>query len=303
MKDKLEGTIVLDGLIEGRFPDDPDAEDKLRKWVRFMGDMGIVFNLDYSGTSFSLLPDEAPADGRHLGARPHDAIRQGLDQLLELLPAESRPQAFSTLRSAEYRKGEEVQALYAVGPDARVQVETRTVEAQTVAPPQPMTVGQRVRAVGLGLLVAAALLGVMSLFVDMRGLFTELIGGMTSIDADTVEVDLKGLAPFVQVQKKEVDRRRGALVLTLKRTEAFPQTDEDLQKAFAAAGDDLTRRLAVEALARGYVRCDLYDEDGKFFAPAELRLVGLRTNESVEAAVPTTIGSNRYRLARVVVTY
>jgi len=60
MSDKTEGTIVLDGLIEGRLPDDPSIEDKLEQWLEFVGQLGLRFNLEVTGSSFSLLPDSTP---------------------------------------------------------------------------------------------------------------------------------------------------------------------------------------------------------------------------------------------------
>lgn len=303
MKEKIEGTIVLDGLVEGRFADDPEAEDKLRKWVRFMSEMGVGFSLDWMGASFSLLPDEGANPTQQLGSLPHDAIRQALDQLLELLPTDQRGGVFSTLRSAEYRKDEEVQAIYAVGPDGKTQVETRTVDADTVAPPQPISTGDRVKSLGLGLLVAAALLGITSLFVDLRGLFGEFMGSITPVEPQAVQVDLGDMKDFLAVEKRQMASRGRLFVLTLKRTTDYPRDDAQLQAAYDASAGDVRRRLAVEAIARERVRCELFDEKGKFVAARELRIGSLKKKESIDVAIPLGGPKDRFRLGRVVMTY
>ncbi|MFW6158144.1 MAG: DUF7575 domain-containing protein [Planctomycetota bacterium] len=65
------------------------------------------------------------------------------------------------------------------------------------------------------------------------------------------------------------------------------------------AADSVADELAIEALARGYVRCEYYDEEGKYLVSVEIRVAGLRENETAEVTVPLP----RRRPARMVVTY
>ena len=146
MADNVEGTIVLDGLIEGRFNDGDQTVEKLDGWVKFVQDtLGLSFTADASGDSFSMLPDNKPASAAKLAPDPQDAIRQALEQLIGALPEKDRATVFSTLRSSEYRKGEEVQSLYAVQADGTVVFESRTVDAKTVAPVEPLTTKEKVK--------------------------------------------------------------------------------------------------------------------------------------------------------------
>lgn len=302
MTDKVEGTLVLGGLLEGRCANGPAPEEKLREWIEFMRTLGPRFSLDRSGSSFSLLPDDAPISTARLGSAPETAIAQAVEQLLEALPADDRGHVFSTLRSAEYRPKEEVQSVYLVGPDGGVKTETRVVDAQTVAPPTPVSVRARVRFALLGLAIAAVLLGVTAFFVDVPGLLSRLAGVVKPVDMDELAVDAEPFSAHFGIIKKELTSDGRFLLLTLERTARFPRTDAELQDAYERAEDELSDRLAIEALARGYVQCELFDPDGRFYSASTHRVAGLRTKESITLAIPLPSRPKR-RLGSVRIGY
>ena len=103
MSDKVEGTVVLDGLLEGKLPPTPDAADRLREWIRDVRSLGVRFSLDIEGGAFSILPENRPISVSAFGEAPADAIVNALNQLLKVFPVGQRGQLFSTLRSVEYR--------------------------------------------------------------------------------------------------------------------------------------------------------------------------------------------------------
>ena len=78
---------------------------------------------------------------------------------MNVLPPLERGSVFSTLRSSEFRKNEEVQSLYVVattaGGKVEVQVQSRSVDAKAVAPPQPISVKEKVKLAVMGLVFAA----------------------------------------------------------------------------------------------------------------------------------------------------
>ncbi|MEX0716898.1 MAG: hypothetical protein WD066_09935 [Planctomycetaceae bacterium] len=302
MNDKVEGTLVLGGLLEGRCANGPAPEEKLREWIEFMRTLGPRFSLDCSGSSFSLLPDDAPASTARLGSAPETAIAQAVEQLLGVLPAEDRGNVFSTLRSAEYRPKEEVQSVYLVAPDGAVKVETRVVDAQTVAPATPVSIRARVRYALLGLAIAALLLGVTAFFVDVPGLLSRLAGVVKPVDMQELAVDAAPFAAHFRIVEKELATDGRYLLLTLERGDRFPRTDAELQQASERAEGVLSDRLAIEALARGYVRCELFDPDGRFFSASTHRIAGLRTEESITLAVPLQSNPKR-RLGSVRIGY
>ncbi|MCY2927234.1 MAG: hypothetical protein NT031_17735, partial [Planctomycetota bacterium] len=116
-----------------------------------------------------------------------------------------------------------------------------------------------------------------------------------------VQVDTAGFARFLTVEKKTVSSTPSGrrLVLAIQRTKDFPLKDADL----AAMNDpkaDLSARLTLEALARGYVRYECFDGDGAILDYGELRLAELREKEIVEVSVPLTPD---HRLARLRLAY
>ena len=301
MSEHVEGTIVLDGLVEGRLPDGDDLRDKLAEWETFVTDeLGLKLTLDTSATAFSLLPDNEPVPVTELGPDPQDTIRQALERLLALLPTELRANVFSTLRSSEYRKGQEVQSLYAVKPDGSVDVAKRTGDADTVAPPEKLSWKAYAKQAVIGLVLAAALLGASYLFPPTRKLWTRVDQTLTPTDANKVAIDNTVFDPFFTIVKLETANGGTDLRITLARTDIYPRTDEQLDAVYKAAGDSVSRKLAVEAIARGYVYVELFIEDTGFYGLASARIADLADKDAVSVVVPMP---RKKRLERVVIKY
>jgi hypothetical protein len=163
-----------------------------------------------------------------------------------------------------------------------------------------MTLRQKLRRAGLGLLVAAAVFGVSALFVDYRAMVRGFIDRLTPLDASAITVDASAYEGRFTVEGKSLGNGRRLLVLTLKRGNGFPLSADDYDRMLAEAGGSLARRLALEALVRGYVRCELFDGEGKFLSAAEIRVASLRDRESVEVSIPLPPDG---RPARVVIGY
>lgn len=300
MSDKTEGTIVLDGLIEGRLPDDPSIEDKLEQWLDFVGQLGLRFNLEVTGSSFSLLPDSTPVPVSRVGDAPQRSIQEALEQLFQAFSTEARSQVFSTLRSVEYRPGEEVQSLYAALPDGSVKVETRHVDAQTTAPPRPMTTGERVRAAVFVALVLLAVFGVSSLFVDWGGIVGQFANTVRPINAEQLDIQASAFEGMMTVEGIESHGSPKGIKVTLKRGEAFPLDERAAAEAIAAAPESIERRLAVEALVRGYIVVELFDDQGAFLGAERLRIARLHDQEQIELLIEFP---QRRRVSRVTMQY
>jgi hypothetical protein len=89
------------------------------------------------------------------------------------------------------------------------------------------------------------------------------------------------------------------LVVVLERGRGYPSSPADVEKALAEA-TGVGERLAIEALARGYVRCEVFDAKGQFHAQRMCRVRALEERDRVEVLVPLP---RRERPARIVVTY
>lgn len=262
MSEKIEGTIVLDGLIEGRFSDGEETVENLNGWVKFVrSTLGLRFSLEASGDAFSMLPDNEAAAVDKLGADPQDAIRQALEQLVAALPQQDRRGVFSTLRSAEVRKGEEVQTLYAVQGDGSATMESRTVEAKTVAPVEPLTTKQKVKLGVIGVAIAAVVL--VLIFVLFPGLREKLGQKIKPVNAQDIALDAAAYREYFTVEIKEASRTRAVLVVTP--TDNYPKDDAAAEAAYKNA-DTLARRLAIEAIVRGYVRVECYNDEGVLYS-------------------------------------
>ncbi len=303
MTTRVEGTLVLDGLIEGAVPRTDDGEALLRKWVQFAAASHLHFSVEFEGPSFSILPDDRPIPVERIGGDPARRIRETLQELLKIFPAgPPRGAVFSTLHSTEYRPHLEVQTLYVIQPDGTVDARQRTATARTVPPPRPLSLRQRLAMVAVGLVLAAALLGLSALFVDYGALLRGIDEGLHPFDADGTTVENGPFTAYFTVDRvRPVGGGRAAL-LTLRRTPAFPTCPETIDDLLRAGRQSESPRdlLAAEALAQGYVRVELFGAHGQFVGFSLHRIAALRTDETVELLVP--LPSDR-RVTRIVLTY
>jgi len=302
MSENIEGTISLDGLLEGRFAGESFTADDLRRWASRAADRHLHFSVEVEGNSFSVLGERHRVKAGDVGDDPARTVAEALDALLDRMPPPTRTGAMSTLRSVEYRKGEEVQTLYVIV-GGKVDVRQRTVEAKTTAPVGPLTRKEKVRMALMGLGVALLVFLASSIFVDYRAIYTNIVEAVVPVSADELVVEPGPFGDSFSVTKKEVVSVSGggqAIVLTLKRSEAFPVTAEQAQKLYDDA-NDLPTRLATESLFRGYVRCEYFDKEGKFLTVAPARVIELHKVETLEIALP--LPAKGPRVAKVVFTY
>ena len=302
MNAKLQGTITIDGLIEGRVPDFDDIEDRLRQWVQAARAKHLAFSLELEGRTFSVLAENRAIPSADLGPDPGDTIAEVLRDLLVIFPPTHRADLVSSVRSVEYGQNVEIQTLYAVARDGRLETRQRTVDARTTAPPEPLTTRQKLRLAAVGLGAAAVVFAVSWIWVPYGALFDRLWDRVVPFDTDAVIVETGEFAPYFAVDKKAVARSGGNkyLIVTVKRTKAFPRDAKAIDALFARPGRTGAEAMTAQALARGYVRCEMFDKDGKFAGFSDARIAGLRTAETVELTLPMPRES---RLARVAIRY
>ncbi|MCG8586686.1 MAG: hypothetical protein MI757_18440 [Pirellulales bacterium] len=301
MIEKVVGTIALDGLIEGRGVEGPEVAEKVRGWVTDLTKLGPKMELSIAGDSFSLLPDNRPVPMSRMGDDPHQALAEMLNHLQQILPTEQRRHTSSTLRSVHFHSGVEVQTLYLVGTDSEFRVESRTLEATTIEPPEPPSVKERVQLGFIGLLAALALLGIISIFVDLRGLVGEVFSSVTPVSAEEIDIDSTAFDKYFSIEDKTVSNRHGHIALTLKRTEAFPLESTALESEFEAA-KSLHDRLALKAIAKQYLRLELYNENNELIRQQMVHIKKLVDAETMKLQIPLRVGSRNIRVARIRLT-
>lgn len=305
---RVEGTVIVEGLIEGRVPARPQAAEDLGQWAS-SSDHPLRFQLRIDSGSFSLLPDNQPIPAARFSGRAEDAIADALAHLLSLFAPSERPRVFSTLRSLEYRPGKEVQTLYAVGPDGRIAVQQQEVSAKTEAPPAPLSPRERYTRIALGAVAAVALIAASALVVDYPRLYRSLTGQTALLQVTT---DARAFDGYFTVGQPALTPDGEALILKLSRTPEYPRNDAQIDAAATRAATRAstlpaaTRRseLALDALLRGYVRVEQFDKDGRFLTFSTERIAPLRDQDTLTLVIPLVTRNRQPILpARVVLTY
>ena len=289
MTENTVGTFRLEGLVQGPQGHDADFAARLRQWVRRAAEAGLHLDLEFDGGRFSVLADPKPVSVASLPKPPRECITEALEALTGLFPPGQPCALFSTLRSVEYRTGQEVQTLYVTTPEG-VDSRQRIVEAATVEPPKPLTRRQKIRLAAKSAVVLAALVGISTLFVPYGWLWDRFVQGIVPPDVSKVAVDLGPLKPYLTVKDKKAKGTEAAII-TLARTDAMPRTLEALEELARREDGSLWGRMAVEALARGYVRCETFDRDGKLLGVTMHRIASLRDADDVDLVVPLTPGT------------
>jgi len=300
MNANIEGTIVLDGMVEGTLPGVDSPETWLRDWVSLAAQAGFRFSLEIEGGRFSLLADETPLASSGIGPDPADTLREALAAFFSGLPQADRGAVFSTVRSVEYKPGAETQTLYTANPDGTVSVEQRTLQTQTVSPEKPLTREQKL----IGALVAVGVLSVVLVVLALTGVLQSVSRdfwqAIVPVDTAGIEVDTSAFGGRLgSGEVKVAPGGQRMLVVVIKRGDEYPESPADLEKALAEAAD-IGERLAIEALARGYVRCEVFDDKGGFHAQRLCRIKDLAEDDSVTVHAPLP---RRERPGRIVVTY
>ena len=285
MSARVEGTFLLDGLVEGPLPDEPKFDQKLADWSALAQRLHLAMALEVEGSRFSLLANAKSVAASDVGPAPAETVRKTLQELVNAFPAAQRPEIFSTLRSVEVRPGFEIQTVYLVGRDGVVQARDRTIDVETSAPGVSASPFRASRVL-LSLGVLLAVLFVVSIFVDYRALLRDLKDSVSPLAASELEVTAPDFAPWFTVDGRDVESGSRVVVLTLKRTAAFPKSDGELEAALAAPGLPFRARLALTAIAEGFVRCETLDRDGAFVGVEPIRVRGLASAESIQAKVP-----------------
>jgi len=295
---RIEGTFGLEGLIEGRLPPDPEAAKRLRDWVDAVAQLGLEVQLEVEGGSFSFLAGDSRVLASTLGPRPAERVRDLVEQLARSFDDPAAAGLFSTLRSVEVRPGAEIQTVYAIHADGSVEAPEREVEAVTTPPAAPTSARDWVKVAAVSVVLLAALLGITSFFVDWKAAAESLWNKVVPLDVSELEIT-SDFDLFFGVVAREGAGGGAVVKLTLERTDAFPRDDDALRRAYEQAGHASPReRLILDALGRGYVRAEIFGEDGSFLAFHEVRVAALAEDERivVDVSLPRDPRPARIRL-------
>lgn len=294
------GTLVLDGLIEGSVASLAPHENRLRKWVAAARQRNLRFHLQIDGNTFSLLADSEPVAVSDLEESADRVVADLVGELLTIFPLDERGAIFSTLRSREFRAGEEVQTLYAVGPDGNCHTRQRVVDADTAAPEVPMTREQRIRILLAAGVLAVLVIGALLYFLPVDEWLKGAGRQITPYDSEALEVEADTFEGYFEITGRKTGGGSRYVELTLKRGGDFP-TDAAAAEALLEREDlGPVDRLIAEAIVRGYVRVERYDEEGKLIGHSMERVAGLRDAEEIKLRVAV---DSKQKLTRARITY
>ncbi len=299
MSMNVEGTLVMDGLIEARLPDDAQFEEKIREWVKLAKSVGLSFILEVDGRSFNLLPLEEPVQSTQIGANPSEAIAELLRQLLGALPKALRGKVISTLRSEEFKKDCAIQTVYLVK-NGHIMPDQRTVDSQTIPAENPLAGKERAKLIGIGIATAIALFLISSVFIDYRNLISQTLEQVSPINPKTIQIQAKTFEGYFSIKKVTVPRSQRYLEVTIQRGKRFPSEKASSPEVSLGNKIDNHERLALEAVTKGYIRCEFFDKKGKFMGYSMERIKDLRQNKSIALRLPV---SRKHRPSKVVLTY
>lgn len=284
MAEKTEGTFSLDGLLQGKAESADALRSDLTGWAQHTTDsLGIRFDVETSGGSFQIMPDNQPVQVSRIGTPPDQHVIAAMEDLLSGLTPPQRASVESTFRSVEIQPGLEVQTVYMVRPDGTVQSQQRTVQAKTKAPPAPLSTREKLLFGGGALLLVALLVALSTLFVDYSQLYARLTGRGGPWDQQRTSIQTGHFEPYLKIESFQPRRGGTEARVVLARTALLPTSLKALsQQLQAQTPPSLAQRLTLESLARGYVRMELYGEKDAYLGSIEIRTAALRQKESIE---------------------
>lgn len=304
MKTRLpqEGTFHLDGMLQGKLAagDEIAARQRLNEWVAAAAKNGFHFSVEFDGPQFSLLCDNQVRPIPFAGIVISETLAQSLNGLLETFPTESRRHFFSTVRSVEYETNAEIQGVYPVGVDGLINPQERRVEIETTTPEAAMSFKQRLVMALISVLVILVFLAISAAFVDYGTLFGGVRDRVSVLKVEDIEFDTSAYARYVEITPESLDRKRGGLVLSLKRGEAWAALESsEVPRNGPSDGilwDDL---LVLSNLKRGYLPCVLYNAKGEPVAEARLSLAPIAGSSEGKGFLPLTYRSRVDRIVAV----
>ena len=148
-------------------------------------------------------------------------------------------------------------------------------------------------------LAAVALVVATCALVHSTGLLARLLTARPP-QAQGIEVDAGAFKDYFSVEKKTLGNSGRMLVVTLKRAKAFPLDDDDFDALAEKTVKGVSALLALEAVARGYVRCECFDGKSVFLDSTAARIRALAEREMIELELPI---AGLRGLQRVVITY
>ncbi|MCP4379159.1 MAG: hypothetical protein GY794_23685 [bacterium] len=257
---KLEGTFVLEGLIEGTLPDE-SLVSKLRAWEHQVRNAKLPLTVQVDSGRFNVLPEMRAGKVVSLSGSLRDVIVPLLEQLMEIIPPGWRVGMVSTLRSREYLTNEEEQTLYVFDQTGMILVEQRRVDVQTLKPTPPLTTREKIMIGVSSVGVLCIILVILMYFFDMKSWFQEARDSLVPYNAGEIRLDAEPFESWMDIKHKTLASGKD-LTLEFTPTGEWPATWESLNALHDKAGT-LREKLALQSIGRGRISYRLFDRNDK----------------------------------------
>lgn len=246
----VEGRCIVEGLVEGRLPSEPDFVSFLRSWERARRDEGFEFRVTVDSGRFDVHAHELEVPAPEVGRDPVDVLTAALEELIEAVPEAQRASMHSTLRAVVHGHGTARRTLFAIRAPGVLEVVEDRALADTIEPPKPdLSLGPRKVAFWVTVLLASIL------FLVWGPGFSPLgWGDVSTVDPDAVVLETAPGGVHLADLRREPGARGGWFVL-VRREAAAPE----LAPAPSAAAGDW---LAWLGEARGRANLEWRDATG-----------------------------------------
>ncbi len=284
MSKKIVGTIILDGIIEGKIENNK-INSLLIEWIDFARSNNLKFYLETSGNSFSIPADNNPINlidfkGDFKGDFS-SLIKNVIEELVKIFPDNYKSKIFSTIRSTEYKQNLEIQSLYNISNNGLIDIRTREIETNTLEQEKPLTLKSKIIVSSFGVLVFIILILISSLFVDYKSFMTNLKKEVIPLNVENIIIDneFRNFLTIINIEKTT-----GNLLITLKRSNNFPINDKDFDKLLLDK-KSLKDKITIESIYKGYIIYEYFDDEGHFIFSDRIRISGLKDNNIIMATL------------------
>ena len=249
---KIEGTFQLEGILELSGSSDQEVNNKVNEWLNTLSTVGLIFNKDVEGNYVTLLPDNSVIKSDKVSNDPGNTLCDLLNQLGSIYDGSIS----STLRSKEYLKGKEVQIIYLNDQNNNFQKEERIVSCETEAPPEPLTIKEKVKIIIPALLFLIAIIGISSIWVDYKKLFNESKEQLTPVDYTKIKT-VNAYDDYFKVLEVS-GKSREKFTIKLARVKKGILDPSKLNQSYNSSSD-LSEKIKIESLQKGYVRLEFFN--------------------------------------------
>lgn len=261
-KPKIEGTFIIDGLLEGVLIAEEDFSH-IQNFVAKAKKQNIIFYPSVDGSRFSLLPEQHPVKLPPNAISAEMILCELLDQLMANFTAAECSQWSSTLRSTEYDTGYEKQTLYGIGNDCKIQPITRSVKANTTSPARPLNSSEKAKIAVFATIAILIIFGISLVFVPYKKLTSRVIENIMPYKLEQLKIQMSNYQNYFVVVDRKI--KSGQLILTCKPTSEFPYTEDQANALWLDSDKNMSAKLTIETLARKQVYCELYNKEDELF--------------------------------------